>query len=153
MVILLILFPRLLTYVFANSVVKMSVQFAYTQEKGFRRGSIHIYPYKNQEPPCWTRAQTLLHARTAERTKKAVFGVKGVSSLPRVLKVPSQVLLNYMHLVLMGEFLRRLNIWINNQSDQGFLSQSYEAIDHAMMNVKFPHDLKRKLRPLSKLKR
>ena len=118
-----------------------------------RRGSIHIYPYKNQEPPCWTHAQTLLHARTAERTKKAVFGVKGVSSLPRVLKVPSQVLLNYMHLVLMGEFLRRLNIWINNQSDQGFLPQSYEAIDHAMMNVKFPHDLNWKLRPLSKVKR
>ena len=53
----------------------------------------------------------------------------------------------------MGEFLRRLNIWINNQSDQGFLSQSYEAIDHAMMNVKFPHDLNRKLRPLSNVKR
>ena len=118
-----------------------------------RRGSIHIYPYKNQEPPCWTHAQTLLHARTAERTKEVVFGVKGVSSLPRVLKVPSQVFLNYMHLVRMGEFLRRLNIWINNQSDSGFLSQSYEAIDHAMMNVKFPHDFNRKLRPLSKVKR
>ena len=26
-----------------------------------RRRSIHIYPYKNQEPPCWTHAQTLLH--------------------------------------------------------------------------------------------
>ena len=155
MVILLILFPRLFIYFFANSVVKMSVQFAYTQQKGFskERGVSTFIHTKNQEPPCWTHAQTLLHARTAERTKKAVFGVKGVSSLPRVLKVPSQVLLNYMHLVLMGEFLRRLNIWINNQSDQGFLSQSYEAIDHAMMNVKFPHDLNRKLRPLSKLKR
>ena len=58
-----------------------------------------------------------------------------------------------MHLVLAGEFLRRLNIWINNQSDQGFLSQSYEAIDQAMMSIKFPHDFNRKLRPLSELKR
>ena len=118
-----------------------------------RRGSIHIYPYKNQEPLVeHMRKHFCMQGQLIEQ-KKAVFGVKGVSSLPRVLKVPSQVLLNYMHLVLMGEFLRKLNIWINNQSDQGFLSQSYEAIDHAMMNVKFPHDLNRKLRPLSKLKR
>ena len=117
------------------------------------RGSIRIYPYKNQEPPRRTHAQTLLHARTAERTRKAVFGVKGVSPLLRVLKVPCQILLDYMHLVLAGEFLRRLNIWINNQSDQGFLSQSYEAIDQAMMSIKFPHDFNRKLKPLSELKR
>ena len=155
MVILLILFPRLLTYVFANSVVKMSVQFAYTQEKGFsKEGGVSTFIHTKTRNPLveHVRKHFCMQGQLIEQ-KKAVFGVKGVSSLPRVLKVPSQVLLNYMHLVLMGEFLRKLNIWINNQSDQGFLSQSYEAIDHAMMNVKFPHDLNRELRPLSKVKR
>ena len=117
------------------------------------RGSIRVYPYKNQEPPRRTHAQTLLHARTAERTGKAVFGVKGVSPLLRVLEVPSQVLLDYMHLVLAGEVLRRLNIWIDRQSDQRFLSESFEEIDQAVMNVKFPHDFNRKVRPIRELKR
>lgn len=117
------------------------------------KGSIRIYPFDNQDPPRRTHKQTLLHARTAERTGKSVFGIKGVSPLLRVLEVPSQVLLDYMHLVLAGEFLRRMNIWLNHQSDQGFLSECKDQVDEAMMNIKFPHDFNRKLRPLSELKR
>ena len=52
MVILLILFPRLLTYVFANSVVKMSVQFAYTQEKGFsKEGGVSTFIHTKTRNP------------------------------------------------------------------------------------------------------
>ena len=52
MVILLILFPRLLTYVFANSVVKMSVHFAYTQEKGFsKEGGVSTFIHKKTRNP------------------------------------------------------------------------------------------------------
>ena len=43
-----------------------------------------------------------------------------------------------MHLVLTGEFLRRLNIWLDHQSDNGFLSQSKDEVDAALLNVKFP---------------
>ena len=82
-----------------------------------------------------------------------MFGVKGFSPLLRVIEVPDKVLLDYMHLVLAGEFLRRVNIWINPQSDNGFLSDVKEEVDEAMLAVKFPHDFNRKLRPLSELKR
>lgn len=117
------------------------------------RGNVRVYPYTNQPPPLRTHAQTLLHAATAERTGKPFFGVKGVSPLLRVLNVPDQVLLDYMHLVLAGEFLRRLNIWLNHQHDNGFLSEFKEEVDQAMLVVRFPHDFNRKLRPISELKR
>ena len=55
-----------------------------------------------------------------------------------------------MHLVLASEFL---NIWLDNQSDNAFLANYKEGIDEATLNVKFPHDFNRKLRPVSELKR
>ena len=58
-----------------------------------------------------------------------------------------------MHLVLAGEFLRRLKIWLDHQSDNGFLSQSKDEVDAALLSVKFPHDFNRKLRPINELKR
>lgn len=117
------------------------------------KGSIRIYPYYNQEPPRRTNTQTLLHATMAETTGKPVFGVNGFSPLLHVLDVPSQVVLDYMHLVLAGEFLRRLNIWLDHQSENGFLAESKQEVDQAMVNIKFPHDFNRKLRPLSELKK
>ena len=117
------------------------------------KGYSRIYPYSDEDHPLRTREQTLIHARTAERTGKPVFGIKGVSPLLRVIEVPDNVLLDYMHLVLAGEFLRRVNIWINPQSDNGFLSNAKKEVDEAMLAVKFPHDFNRKLRPLSELKR
>ena len=117
------------------------------------KGSTRIYPYAIQEPPRRRHDQTLLHAQTAERTGKPVFGVKAFSPLLRVLEVPSKVLLDHMHLVLAGEFLRRLKIWLDHQSDNGFLSQSKDEVDAALLSVKFPHDFNRKLRPINELKR
>ena len=117
------------------------------------KGNTRIYPYTNQEPPLRTHAQTILNANVAERTGKPFFGVKGVSPLLRIIEVPGQVLLDYMHLVLAGEFLRRLNVWLDGQGDNAFLSNSKEEVDHAMLNVKFPHDFNRTLRPVSELKR
>ena len=51
-----------------------------------------------------------------------------------------------MHLVLAGEFLRRLNIWLDNQSDNGFLASYKEEINEAMLNMKFPHYFNRELK-------
>ena len=91
------------------------------------KGNIRIYPYNDEDPPLRTHEQTLLHASTAERTEKPVFGVKGVSLLLHVIEeVPEKELLNYMHLVFAGEFLRRVNTWINPFSNNGFLSDVKE---------------------------
>jgi len=70
-----------------------------------------------------------------------------------ILDVPSKVLLDYMHLVLAGEFLRRLNIWLDSQIDCDFLANKKEEIDEVTLKVKFPHDFHRKLIPLSDLKK
>mgnify|MGYP006862629590 FL=1 len=78
-----------------------------------------------------------------------MFGVKGFSPLLHVLYVPSQVLFDDMHLFLAGEFLRRINIWLDHQSENGYLAQSMQEVDQAMVKIKFPHDFNRKLRPLS----
>ena len=58
-----------------------------------------------------------------------------------------------MHLVLAREFLRRLKIWLDHQSDNRFLSHSKDEVDAALLSVKFPHDFNRKLRPIDELKR
>ena len=67
--------------------------------------------------------------------------------------VPTKVLLDYMHRMLASEFLRRLNIWLYHQSDNGFLAESKDEVDVALLNVKFPHDFNRNLRPINELKR
>ena len=117
------------------------------------RGNIRVYPCNSRDHPVRTHEQMLLHDTRAERTGKLVFGVKGVSPLLRVIKVPDKVLLDYMHLILAGEFLRRLNIWLNSQSESGFLSIVKEEADNSKLEVKFPHEFNCKLRPLSELKR
>ena len=89
----------------------------------------------------------------AERTERTVSGVKGVSPLLRVISVPSQILLDNMHLVLTGEFLRKLNTLLDHQSDNGSLSQNKDEIDQAVLDIQFPHDFNRKLGPISELKR
>ena len=71
------------------------------------------------------------------------------SPLLCVMGVPTKVLLDYMHRMLAGEFLRRLNIWLDHQSDNGFLAESKDEVDVALLNVKFPHDFNRKLRPIN----
>lgn len=55
----------------------------------------------------------LLYVIRVERIGKLVFGVKGVFFLLRVIKVLDKVLLYYMYFIFAGEFLRRLNIWLN----------------------------------------
>jgi len=68
------------------------------------RGNIRVYPYNSRDHPLRTHEQTLLHATRAERTGKPVFGVKGVSPLLRVIKVPDNVLLDYSILSLQESF-------------------------------------------------
>lgn len=44
-------------------------------------------------------------------------------------------------------------MWLDGQGDNGFISDSKEEVDHAMLNLKFPHDFNCTLRPVSELKR
>lgn len=70
-----------------------------------------VFFQENKEPPWGTCEQTLWHAQTPERTGKPLFGNKAFSPLLCVVGVPTKVLLDYMHLILASEFLRRLLAW------------------------------------------
>lgn len=58
-----------------------------------------------------------------------------------------------MYFVFIGEFFRRLNNWLDYQSDNGFLFQNKEEIDQGMLDVQFLYDFNRKLIFISELKR
>jgi len=88
---MLIWLLRLHVCVFVNLMARVAFQFVCTlgEESSMGRAVsvfIHI-PFRNHPD--------------AGRTGKPVF-------------VPSKVLLDYVHLALAGEFLRRLNIWLDH---------------------------------------
>ena len=154
-VILLIWLLKLHSCVFVNLMERVAAQFVAPWAKNPAwEGQ---YPYLSIHPAGTTSmntgANTLARTEGTKRTGKPVFGVKAFSPLLCILEVPSKVLLDYMHLVLAGEFLRRFNIWLDHQSDNGFQSQSKDEVDAALLNVKFPHDFHRKLRSINELKR
>lgn len=59
-------------------------------------------------------ANTVECTDSRKRTGKPLYGNKTFSPLLCVLGVPTKVLLDYMHIMLASEFLRRLNIWLDH---------------------------------------
>ena len=117
------------------------------------RGNVRVYPQYVEEPARRNHRDTLLHAQLAEESGKSVFGVMGTSPLHRVLHIPDNVLLDYMHLVLEGEFMRRLTMWLDGSGLHGYLHEHKEELEAAMKEIRFPHDFNRKLRSFSEIKR
>ena len=111
------------------------------------KGTVQIYPVYEDTPERRNQAQL------AEAIKKPLFGVLGTSPLHDVLCIPDSLILDYMHLVLEGEFQRRLFIWLNGQDQNGFLAKQVVPLEEAMSKINFPHDFNRKLRPFRDFKR
>lgn len=129
--------------VFVYLMARVAFQFVCTLGKEYSMGralSVFIYIPFRKHP-------------NAGRTGKPLFGVEAFSPFLHVLEVPSEVLLDYVHLALAGEFVRRLNICLDHQCDNGFLSQSKAKVDSAPLNVKFQHNFNQKSRPINGLKR
>ena len=117
------------------------------------RGNVRVYPQYPEEPARRNNRDTLLQAQVAEETGRSVFGIMGTSPLHRVLRVPDNLLLDYMHLVLEGEFMRRLNLWLNGSGNHGYLHEHQGTLEAIMKTIQFPHDFNRKLRPFNEIKR
>lgn len=117
------------------------------------RGHVRVYPVYNDQPERRTHQDTLLHAMAAQQSGTAFFGVVGTSPLHRVLQIPDSLMLDYMHLVLEGEFSRRFSIWLNPRNEHGYLAKRTAALEKKMLDISFPHDFNRKLRPISEFKR
>lgn len=97
-------------HVFVNLMARVAFQFVCTLGKECSMGralSVFIYIPFRKHPD-------------AERTGKPVCGVEAFSPFLHVLEVPSEVLLDYVHLALAGEFVR-LNICLDHQCDNGLL--------------------------------
>ena len=117
------------------------------------KGTVQVYPVYEDTPARRNHADTIGHAQLAETTKNLLFGILGTSPLHDVLRIPDSLILDYMHLVLEGEFVRRLSIWLNGQNENGFLAKQTAPLEEAMLRIQFPHDFNRKLRPFRDFKR
>lgn len=110
-------------------------------------GNVRIYlprkfPRRNHE-------DSLDHAKLADITGEATFGIKGSSPVHRILKIPEMLLFDYMHQVLEGEYTRRLTKWLNGKCpSETSIKNSQRTITTKLLNIKLPHDFKRKFRPI-----
>ena len=104
------------------------------------KGTIQIYPVYEDTPERRNHADMVNQAQLAEATKKPLFGVLGTLPLHDVLRIPDSLILDYMHLVLEGEFQQWLSIWLNGQDQNGFLAKQVVLSEEPMSKINFPPD-------------
>ena len=110
------------------------------------RSLVWIYPYQevNERAPLRNHDELILHANLADQEGCPFYGVKGYSPVHEILKLPQEIPLDYMHLVLEGEFKRKLKFFFDLQN--GFLSlQDISDINEKLRQVNYPHDFSNKI--------
>uniref|UniRef100_A0A0N5C5G7 MYND-type domain-containing protein n=1 Tax=Strongyloides papillosus TaxID=174720 RepID=A0A0N5C5G7_STREA len=98
------------------------------------------------------------------RGLQASFGVKGMSYLADLIKVPEDVAIDYFHTVLLGPFkediLRIVNSYMSLNKENsvvktvkvpGFIDRQFSHFKQAIEMSIFPSEFKRKLKPLTEL--
>jgi hypothetical protein len=108
--------------------------------KGVHWNHRHIYPSK--EFTLRTNHQYRRHVEQVEQRGKPVKGIKGPSSLSSILAIPSDVVFDYMHQVLLGVTRSMVFTWIASKKIR------VEVLDNAV-KIRVPHDVTRKPRTLS----
>ncbi|XP_037525297.1 uncharacterized protein LOC119402235 [Rhipicephalus sanguineus] len=122
-------------------------------QKGERAGGATKYPVQEVEPPERTELQMLTDMEVALKGGVAVHGVKTVSpliSLPHFNIVWSFVP-DYMHCVLLGVARQFLELWFNSDSECS-ISRQQHIVDHRLMSIKPPMDVRRMPRPTEERK-
>ncbi|XP_053204895.1 uncharacterized protein LOC128389358 [Panonychus citri] len=111
------------------------------------RSRKHVYPYKDpSEFIMRTHDSYMTNARKAVRHNRPVKGIKGPTILTRVIDLPSQVPIDWMHCVLLGVFKQLL-------STKPFCDKKViENTSRKLKSINFPHDFKRKPDTLYELK-
>ncbi|KAL1454698.1 hypothetical protein MTO96_043708 [Rhipicephalus appendiculatus] len=116
--------------------------------RGERAGGATKYPVQEVEPTERTELQMLNDMEIALKGGAAVHGVKTVSpliSLPHFNIVWSFVP-DYMHCILLGVARQFLELWFNSDSPCS-ISRQQHIVDHRLMSVKPPRDVRRMPRP------
>jgi hypothetical protein len=78
-------------------------------------------------------------ARLAQATKKSFFGVLGTSPVHNILCILDSLILDYMHLVLEGEFVQWLSFWLNSRDKNGFLAKQVASLEDEWVKLMILH--------------
>ena len=71
---------------------------------------VRYYPYRLQKAPIRNHTDSVQHARLAYN-QRSMFGIKWPSPVHSILTIPDKILLDYLHQVLEGQYLRKLKTW------------------------------------------
>ena len=86
-------------------------------------------------------------SKKAEEEKNVLFGIKGESSLSKLIAIPDQVPYDYMHLVLQGHCKWLLQKFFTTKSSPAYIKE-LASLQKELLNIKVPHFLNRKPRTL-----
>jgi len=116
-----------------------------------REGSmVRIYPFQERAVrlPDRTHAETCHYAERAIEEGEPFFGVKGNSVVLEIVSVPTKIPFDYMHLILEGEFKRKLSRYFF--PPRGFICKvDLATLNLLLKEVKFPHDFSKKVSEFS----
>ena len=114
-----------------------------------QRGSIHIYPYIQDNPtgPMRTSEQLLQYSKEAVESGKPVFGVKGpcwFSVVPNYQVIESNVV-DYMHCVLLGVTKMLLKLWFDteNSGELWYCGTKVHIADSKLLQIRPPLNITR----------
>ena len=120
---------------------------------GKRLGGSRIY-LPNGKAPLRTHSETQSLANRALHEGNAQKGVKGFSTLSKVLNIPHSIPLDYMHCILEGVTKLLINCWFNSKNHRStyYLGRYSSEIDRSILRVKLPHDFRRSTRSIDTVK-
>ena len=89
-------------------------------------------------------------AKEAESHGETKYGIKGQTSLSKLLVIPDQIPYDYMHLVLQGHSKWILYKLFKSKSSPIFIKE-IDALEESLLKIKIPHFMNRKPRSLKEI--
>ena len=124
----------------------------YCLDEGVHISGTHVYP-PDDDHQLRTSSQQRQWAEEAERTGRAVYGVKGTSVLSDSIDIQKQCPVDYMHAVLEGVTKKLMQKYWFNSKQHGkrfYLLKEVNKIDKCLQRIKPPHDFRSTPRSISK---
>ncbi|KXJ10014.1 hypothetical protein AC249_AIPGENE17294 [Exaiptasia diaphana] len=115
------------------------------------RSRLHRYTKSEKR----TAEDSFQTAEVAESTSTTIFGIKGQSVFGKLVALPDNAPIDWMHCVCEGVLKRQLfKLWFDNEhSRESFsLCAFKENLDEIFLSIKVPHDFTRKPRSFNDVK-
>ncbi|CAF4950946.1 unnamed protein product [Rotaria sp. Silwood1] len=95
-----------------------------------------LYPYAQKNNRRRVHKEVLASGKEAERRLMPVDGIKGVSSMLKILTYPDQIICDYMHLVCLGHMTTLINRWLPLLHRSNVIE-----IDTILEALRLPHNI------------